>query len=224
MPHEWTEGTCVLPHRYDKPQHPPPASIGYCCKWCVERHRLWLTEITELYATLYEVLEPGSIPDTTAEHAHVKKRPASPAPMRLEAWAMLFDTDRLYRTGRRDDLPDIPAALSGWADWVFETHGYTAPAPTTVTGAVAVLSSNAEHIACQSFVDDYDAELGWLRSALRAAHGISEPKPLGACLTVDCTGRVWRDKDGGRPKCDRCGRRYGTLDIVRLHVHERTSA
>lgn len=223
--HQWTEGTCLLPHRYDKPAHPPAATVGFCCAWHVQRHRDALAEIVELYATLADVLEPGSIPDDTAEHGKPKKAPASPAPVRLEAWAMLFDTDRMFLRQYGSDLPDVPAVLTGWADATWEAMHYTATVPTTVSGAAAILTANADTIAALPWVDDYDAELGWVRNALRRAHGLTTPHPLGDCLTVGCEGRVWRDPDGdGRPKCDRCARRYGTLDIVRLHVHERKAS
>ena len=218
MPHVWVEGQCVLPHR-----NHAPAKVGFCCVWCVDRHKQWLTEIVELYATLDQVLEPGSIPDDTAEHGHVKKRPASPAPIRLDAWSMLHDTARLFRTGSPSDLPDVPAVVATHAEALFDQLGWGDP-PTTLSGAAAALRANADTVAGSPWIDEYDADLAWVRKALRDAHGIHNPQPLGRCLTVDCGGRVWPDRDDGRPKCDRCARRYGTHDIVRLHVQERTTA
>ena len=210
--HSWTEGTCVLPHRYDKPNHPPAATVGHCCRWCVERHREWLTEIVELYATLEDVLEPGSVVETTGEYQKPRKQPASPAPVRLEAWAMLFDADRLYATGRFSALPDVPSVLSGWAGATFDELHYNATAPNTVTGAVAVLSANAETIAAAAFVDDYDAELTWVRTALRRAHGIVDVQPVGRCPSLDgngqqCGGPLWADTSGKMSvRCGNCER------------------
>lgn len=217
MPHLWTAGDCVLGHRRHS-----LARFGFLCGWCIDRHRSWLTEIVELYATLDQVLEPGSVPDDTAEHGHVKKRPASPAPMRLDAWAMLFDRDRLYATGSPSDLPDVPAVVAVHADALWESmFGSERDAPWTLTAAAAHLAANAETAAGQSWIDELDADLHWCRTALRRAHGIANPQPLGHCLTVDCPGRVWPDRQDGRPQCDRCARRYGTLDLVRLHAYER---
>lgn len=218
MPHIWVEGMCVLPHRNHS-----RATVGFCCTWCVDKLAGWLTEIVELYAGLPDVLEPGSIPDTTAEHQRPKKRPASPAPVRLEAWAMLYDSDRLYRTGSPSDLPDVAAVLGTHAQALWDDLGY-GPAPDTVTGAVGTLTANVEVVAGSPWIDEFDADLRWLRKALRDAHGITEPKPIGDCLTVDCTGKVWPDRDDGRPRCGSCKRRYGLHDLVRLKVNERATA
>jgi len=204
----------------------------------VERHKTWLAEIVELWATLAEVIPAGSVPDDTAEHKRPRKQPASPAPLRLEAWAMLADRDRLHAHGARSDdgtlgadylhgtLPDVPAVLQGWASYAIESGAEpTASRVTTVSGAVVQLRSAAEHVACQPWIDEYDAELRWVRQSLRRAHGIGDPQRLGRCITVtdgrDCGGSVWPARDGGKPKCDRCARRYETLDLVRLKATSR---
>lgn len=236
MPHAWVEGDCILPHYAHH-----KATIGHCCEYCVDRHKDWLMEITELFATLDEVVPAGSIPDDTAEHTRPKKQPASPAPLRLDAWAMLYDRRRLHAHGaRRDDgtlahdylhgtLPDVPAVLHGWASYAIETGAeQTAERITNVTGAVIQLRSAAEHVAGQPWIDEYDAELRWVRRSLRNAHGISDPQHLGACITVtggrECGGNVWPARGGGKPKCDRCARKYGTLDLVRLKAMNRETA
>lgn len=230
MPHGWIEGTCILPHKGHS-----KATVGFVCAGCVDHHRGWLTEIVELYATLGQVIDPGAIPDDTAEHQHVKKKPASPAPMRLGAWAMLNDQARLgvvtVENGVTSPaylgnaLPDIPTVLAGWADHLWELLGYGSDAPDTVTGAAVALTSNAETIARSPLVDDYDAELRWLRKALRDAHGVTDEKPLGDCLTVtdgqDCPGKVMPSPTGdGRPKCTACRRSYAEKDLVTLSIME----
>lgn len=220
MPHTWSEQDCVLPHRNHS-----TAKVGFCCTWCVDRLRGWLTEIVELYATLDQVLEPGSIPDDTAEHGHVKKKPASPAPMRLAAWAMLRDAARLFDHGNRgSDLPDVPGVVAVHAQNLWYLLGYGGRTDDTLTSAVATLTANLDTVAGSPWIDEFDADLRWLRKALRDAHGISDPKPIGNCLTVDCPGQVWPDRDDGHPRCDKCRRRYGMHDIVRLHAQERTTA
>lgn len=243
IPHGYVDGDCMLPHRMTGDRHPPRAHHGLVCRYCIARWQEWLQEILELYATLGTVLEPGSIPDTTAQHDRPKKAPASPSPIRLEAWALLYGrlNDRatvLDRAGnavrdntgkivtepavRGSNLPDIPELLTGWAQAAYDAQDWTAAAPTTVTGAVAALTAiPADTIGAQEWVDEYDAELKWIRRALRNAHGITDPQPIGKCLTVDCRGRVWADKDTGEPKCGECKRRYGTLDLVRLKANEK---
>jgi hypothetical protein len=227
LDHEWVEGDCVLPHRYDKKTHPPQAKVGWCCHGCIQRHINTLTQVVDMYAMLGDVLLAGSIPDDTAEHSHVKKQPASPSPLRLEAWAMLLDTDRLHAGGTRNpdgtftggepaDLPDPAAVLQAWAN---NARG-TFDVPFTVAGAANALTAHAETIAASPWVDEYDAELRWLHRHLKAASGTFDIAALGDCITVtdgrDCYGQVWPAPDGDKPKCDRCGRRYGTLDLVRL--------
>lgn len=228
MPHVWVEGDCVLPH-LDHHR----ATVGHCCAGCVDRQKGWLTEIVELYATLEHVIDPASIPDDTAEHKRPKKQPVSPAPLRLAAWAMLNDRDRLMAFTLDEQghgvpaylgstLPDVPAVLEGWASWAVESGAdATSDDLGSVTSATIQLSAAAEHVARQPWIDEYDAELGWMRRTLRATHGITDPQALGRCITVtdgkECHGHVWPSTDTDpRPKCDRCRRRYRTLDLVRL--------
>lgn len=232
LPHGWVEDDCILPHRTTNEHHMPRAKHGHICDHCVTRHREWLEEIVTLYATLTDVLLAGSIPDDTAEHQRVKKAPASPSPLRLDAWALLHP--RMLNWGARVDgelrvgylggsLPDIPTLLSSWAQAAYDAQGWTATAPDTVSGAVAALTTAAELAGHQTWIDDYDAELTWIRRSLRNAHGISNPTHLGMCLNVGCTGKVW-PKPGDNPRCGKCGRRYGTNDLVRLKLNEKRNA
>lgn len=221
LPHGWIEGDCILPHK----NHSRHLLAGtHICEPCIERHAEWLSEIPDMYATLPNVVLTGSIADDTAEHKRPKKQPASPSPLRLDAWAMLHPeylnawikdetTGQLRHTGTHG-LPDVPAVLAAWAQACYDTLGWNDTAPTTVSGACAVLSSHTQHMASLPDIDTYDAELRWLRRALRAACGISDPEPLFACLTLDCGGNVWR-MTAGSPACDRCRRRYAALDYVR---------
>jgi len=229
MDHGWVEGDCMLPHKNHS-----AATVGHCCAWHVERHQAWLGEIAELYDDLPDVVDEGSVPDDTAEHKHTK-RPASPALMRLEAWSMVYEADDLWAAGdvsadsRTWDgdgilgrnylrgLPDVAAVMGSWAQGCVDSLGMTFTVSRRVSANAALLKTNAEHIATQAWVDDYDAELGWLRRCLRRAHGISDPEPLAPCIDVtngrECHGMVW---PGQPPKCDRCARKYNTLDLVRL--------
>ena len=234
QPHTPVDGDCALPHRYNQRSHPPRARIGHVCTGCVDRHRDWVREITELFATLPEVIAAGSIPDDTAKHKRPKKAPASPSPLRLAAWAMWH---RQINPKVRDEtdpavlldaylgasLPDVPTVLAAWAQAVYDEQGILATAPDTVSGAAAVLTRNAEVLARIPDVDTYDAELRWVRRALRDAHALGPARPLGRCMNVDCPGRVWPNP-GAEPKCDRCNRRYGTLDLVRLRITEEGQA
>jgi hypothetical protein len=231
MPHAWVEGDCILPHDNHSTRL---ASGAHVCVHCIDRHIEWLTEIVELYAGLCEVVLAGSIPDDTAAHSH-KKAAGSPSPLRLAAWALIegvndhtIDVD--YSTGVRvetvrdaylgPNLPDVPAVLTGWAQAALDEQYENATAPSTVAGAAAVLQTHATVMARLPDIDTYDAELRWVRRSLRAAHAISDPQPLGRCLTTTCRGLVWRQAEGS-PECDRCRRRYAKLDLVRLKAHEK---
>lgn len=226
LPHGWVEGDCILPHK----NHSRKLVAGsQVCQPCVDRWGDWLTEIVDLYATLSDVLLAGSVPDDTAEHKHQRKAPASPSPIRLDAWALLHpeglnawvkgDDGVLHPVGMAG-LPDVADVLRNWAQAAFDAHGWTMEAPDTVSGAAVACRVDLETIAGLPDCDTFDAELRWVRRALRSAHGISNPSPLGACLNVGCGGMVWPDH-GASPRCDRCSRRYGTLDLVRLKVHEK---
>lgn len=229
--HGWVEGDCILPHR----NHSRRLVAGaHVCEPCVERHREWLGEIVELYAGLSAVLFVDSMEDEqTGEYQKKRKAPASPSPLRLAAWALFYNEvnpatiDVSYETGQRvetahaaylgGNLPDVPAVLTGWAAQMLDSQA------VTVFAAATALKVGAEIVACDPDVDDYDAELGWVRRALRSAHGIANPDPIGPCLNVTCKGRVW-PVPGNKPKCDRCQRRYGVHDIVRLHAQQRTAS
>lgn len=234
IPHGWVEGDCVLRHR----NHSRKLVAGtFVCVPCVERHREWLTEIVELYAALAEVVLAGSVDDQRGdEYQKPRKAPASPSPLRLAAWALLTgevndhtvdlqidpDGSRYYVEHAAylgANLPDVPAVMAGWAQAAYDEQEWTATAPHTVSGAVAALSAAAEIMAGIPDVGSYDEELRWVRRSLRSAHGVADPKPLGACLNVECRGKVWPGA-GAQPKCDRCARRYGTHDLVRLKLNE----
>jgi hypothetical protein len=235
------EGTCILPHRYDKERHPPQAETGNVCSHCTERHREHLTEIVELYAGLLDVFSGVRIDQDVAEHQHQKKAAAPPAPVRrLEAWVMLFDTGRLYAQGpRRDDgsfaedyvhtaTPSVYAVLAAWCDYLYEAKNWDAnDVAATVAGCASTLSAYADFIAGEPWVDDFDAEIRWLRTALRRVHGLSDPRPVADCLNTEkgteCQGQVWRPEpdDGKGLRCDKCNRRYRGLDALRLKVHNR---
>lgn len=227
--HEWTEGCCILPeHNYTR-AHPPRATVGHICRGCVERLRDWLSEITDLYATLPDVVPPGSVPDDTARHKHTKQ-PSSPAPMRLDAWAMVNDRDRLYRTGHDSDLPDVPAVVADLAYRVADDLGIEPGQDLgdSLTAAVAFLTGRLEAAASSAWIDELDAELKWVRKTLRQAHG--NPQPLGRCISVinghDCGGQVWPSKrqHDPRPECKRCHRRYDDRDRARLTITEAREA
>lgn len=227
--HEWTEGCCILPeHNYTR-AHPPRATVGHCCRGCVERLQDWLTEITDLYATLPDVISLGSVPDDTAQHKHTK-RPASPAPMRLDAWAMVHDRERLYRTGHDTDLPDAPAVVADLAYRVGDDLGIEPGQDLgdSLTAAVVFLTARLEAAAGSAWIDELDAELRWLRKQLRQAHG--NPKSIGRCISIinghDCGGRVWPSKrqHDPRPECSRCHRRYDQKDLARLTITEAREA
>lgn len=243
VPHCWIEGDCVLPHRMDKPRHPPIARIGRVCEHCITRHREQLTEIVELYAGLRLIVAAGSIPDDTAEHKRPKKRQGSPSPVRLEAWAMLYDAGRLFAHGPHREgsqplgrlqhtrfaedyqhtaTPDVYAVLAGWVGLLDEALDVTPWDRGSVAACCNALDTYAHTIAEQPWIDDYDAELRWLRIALRRAHGLSDPRPVAECLNDEsgneCHGNVWRETG---MKCDKCGRPYKGLDAVRLRVHAR---
>lgn len=231
MPHVWVESDCVLPHK----GHSRKLLAGtFVCHGCVDRWTEWLPEIVDLYADLGSVLPLGSIPDDTAEHAHTA-RDGSPAMFRLDAYALLrpreinpIVTDDRQAAPRHTwltGIPQVPDLLANWAEAIWDALGWGDGWPTTVSGATAAIRANITVLAGLPDVDTFDAELRWIRRSLHQAHGISDPEPLFACISDQCGGNVW-PMLAGSPACDRCGRRYGTLDYVRARgdgLHDKRS-
>lgn len=230
MEHGWIEGDCILPHR----NHSRRLVDGtHICVHCQDRWLEWLPDIVHMEAELDEVLLAGSIPDDTAPHQHVKKIPASPSPLRLAAWALahpgmlkFYTTDEngqnLEHIGMQG-LPDIRHILANWSEAIYSELGWGDGAPRYVSASAALIQAQIGVVAALPDVDTFDAELRWVRNALRNAHGISDPTPIDRCLNVDCGGNVW-PVSAKKPKCDRCGREYGTLDLVRLKAQRRKVA
>lgn len=225
MDHGWIEGDCILPHRNHSTRLLDGTNI---CVHCTDRWEEWLEQLVELYTTLGQVVLAGSIPDTTANHGHTKKAPASPSPLRLDAWALIH-TEQLQWAIRMDDgtmqhpgmtgLPDIPDVMANWASAVYEALGWGDGAPSHLSGSVAVLRANTSILAGLADVDTFDAEMRWVHRSLQRAHGLSNPKPIGQCLTVGCTGTVW--PTATEPGCNKCGRHYCTpQEVARLGVNE----
>jgi hypothetical protein len=84
-----------------------------------------------------------------------------------------------------------------------------------VAGCAALLRARADDIACLALVDEYDAELRWVRKALRRAHGLSmTARSVGRCPSItgegqECGGSLRADANGEMSVwCARCGRRF----------------
>jgi hypothetical protein len=219
--HTWVDQDCVLPHKGHSTRLLEGAHV---CINCVDRHRDWLTEIVELFGTLHLLLVPplssgAASPD--GDYEKPRKAPEAPVPVRLDVLAMLSDRARLFRTGRPSDLPDVPSVMEGWAQAFYEAT-YDGDVPGyTLAAAAAVLRANAEAMARLPIIDEFDAELRWVRSHLRRAHGISSPKPVGKCPTLTdagtCGGPLWPDTTYGlRVLCGRCERVFDDGELRRL--------
>jgi hypothetical protein len=92
--------------------------------------------------------------------------------------------------------------VEAWAQALYEATYAGDPPDYTLAAAAAVLSANADSMARLPVVDEYDAELRWVRSHLRRAHGINNPKPVGRCPSLDgdgneCGGALWPDEKAG---------------------------
>jgi hypothetical protein len=220
--HSWVESDCVLPHRGHSTRL---IEGGLVCIPCVDRQRDWLTEIVELFGTLHLLLIPAlssgaASPD--GDYEKPRKAPEAPVPVRLDILAMLTDRARLFRTGRPSDLPDVPAVLEAWAQQLYEATYDGEPPTYTLSAAAAVLRANADAMARLPDIDTYDAELRWVRTHLRRAHGISNPKPVGRCPTLtvngaECGGPLWPDTTIGlRVTCGRCDRIFDDNELRRL--------
>ncbi|MCL2781622.1 MAG: hypothetical protein FWD74_09100 [Actinomycetia bacterium] len=217
--HAWVEGDCALPHRGHA-----RASSGRACETCVRRHRSWLREVVGLYATLDLVVGLGSVPDDTPAHARTR-RSGSPALVRLDAWAMLRDRGRLFRTGDEADLPDVPAEIADYADRLCDDLYGCDRGGWALSSAAAFLIAHAEGVARSSWVEEYDAELGHILRRLRRAHGVADPRPIGRCPSLDgagreCGGPLWPELGVGPSAssvvCGRCLRRYGAGYLLHL--------
>jgi hypothetical protein len=133
-----------------------------------------------------------------------------------------------------DDSPtpivSIPGGLRYLATWVSQMDGSRGSAPKTVRGCVAYLLGRVPHLAMDKKIKTFADQVNILYSQARALAHDQPPKPLGNCMVVDCTGKVFplqvqRDMDtrGDGARCTTCLRPYSGLDLVRLSVSQETS-
>ena len=119
------------------------------------------------------------------------------------------------------------AMLGAWGRLVALSRRMTQPSRITVKGEVAFLRANHAWIVQQAWVGVYAEELTAAAHAVRRLAGLSNEGPVGQCMVVrpdgDCGGRVFHTKDRSAVRCDRCGREYEGLAMVRLELAQRAS-
>lgn len=129
--------------------------------------------------------------------------------------------------------------LQSWARMVSEERAMAdddLERAATVAGCCAYLRSATPWIVVQAWVDEYEAELTAARKRLaRMPHTplYEATQDVGRCIELihdvepprSCIGHVQVDTDATkamRARCDRCGRRYDAVSLVRLQMtHER---
>lgn len=231
---------CATRPKGQEPAQPRQAKRGRLCLGCFRRLEDWLRDIPVDFALLPIVAVSGGAQrmDGTGR----TKQPEAPAPLRLEV-AALADRQRGSYSGVRDDgdelwyeLPDVPSVLSFLHTWAEQLRNDLDPqrearlaaggrtareqqAPTVYQEAGYLLRA-IDRLSEADWVDEAMVELRVVWLALCRVHGLTVGPSLGACFSVPCEGKVYRDRFTGIPSCNVCHREYVGLDALRLKLTE----
>lgn len=205
-----SDALCVMAH-----PDPAAASVGLLCEHHAQRITWQLADILDWWALLPALL----IPTSDGEGNHRGKRIDSPSPIRLDVVAVGD-----LRTGMAvapGDIVGVRFVLHTWARVVIEERQWSAQQLGSVWQDVGVLERSADWIAEQPWVDDYAHEVAAAHRQLRHIAGVRPPTVIAHCPVVDehgeCGGALHQDRWGGMGvTCDRCGARWGDVELRRL--------
>lgn len=227
---------CDACRECNQPIHPPqhrPRNTGLLCERCAKNLRGWLHDIPDLYATLDPYESPQT--DDTEHHGH-HKISGSPALVRLDVVALMdrrtvpvtiTDQDGTV-VGVDTSLMDVVGVMCSWAAMFAEEEGLTSKTGT-LTEATGLLTTWFDTLASQPWIDEMYAELRDVMRALRRAHGITLPKPIGRCINVyerggkviGCQAMLYANPSGAI-RCTSCGRRYDGRGLILVEMQRRT--
>jgi hypothetical protein len=214
----------------DQPTHEPqpaPAEEGLLCKRDANRLYRWLMAVLDDTLRL-DVRNPTDYGwDKESNHQKVTGSPALANPFvvaltdRRSQVSTIADTAE-YSENQDTSAPfDIPGEVCSWAIMFAEERNLATDA-TTMAPAVQLLINWWEQLVAVPWVDEFYARMHEIRQLLDQAHHIERPKPMGECFT--CEAALYARPGCTDIRCQKCGRRYDGLDIVKLEVQRRREA
>lgn len=219
---------CVLPHRDDAEADP------LVCGWHRGALRRLPGEIREAWFDLALIAEAGSAPKDAAPKTRRTKSASPPTPVNLDVVVLrdprtaTTELRQILRDGHPADLSrpasNVLTAVASWVLLLAEERPLTATLPSSVIGQLDLLERHTDWIAQQPWIDDYWAELGGIRSALRSALRDRASTKVGRCYLPtddgsDCHGNLLRRNGELSVRCHRCGARWVTAaELARLEL------
>ena len=221
---------CVLPHRDDAEVRAP----SLVCEW----HRRALTRLTEQiregWFDLALITVAGSAPKDAAPKTRRTKSASPPAPANLDVIVLrdprtaTAELRQLLRDGHPADLSrpasNVLAAVASWVLLVAEERPLSAKLPSSVIAQLDLLERHGDWISEQPWIDDYWAELGEIRNALKSALHDRASTKVGRCYLPtddgkDCHGNLLRRNGELSVRCHRCDARWVTAaELARLEL------
>lgn len=198
------------------------AETGQLCR----RHRRQLDDLTsEIGLLIVDTcrIRDGGAPQEHTEKTRWVKSPEAPAPGNLTLIAMFDPRTAATRLPGTTDNPagdqsepvgNVLHTVSSWLLLVAEERPLTAALPRSVLVQLDLLKRHHDWIAAQDWVDDYAAELGEVRKALRVAVREGGERAVGRCPSQDdngavCNGPLFPVEGEMAVDCRRCRRHYG---------------
>lgn len=223
---------CVIPGcrdttSKDNPRPPRrPASGKRICTIHLADLEEWLPEIEDLYATLDQV----PTPDEDDPYTEVKRHSRTGSPALIDLHVMALRSHLGHDDGNPGQPRGVADVLSDWADWVREERGEPPQTGREVTAARRTLTRSLDWIAGWTYVDDFHADIRRIRSSLRTAHRLADPKPIGQCPEetrpgILCSATLWPPPRGTYDiSCPSCRRTWSKTDLLNLSFQLRAQA
>lgn len=235
---------CTRPCRCDDctagadTRHPPipvEASVGLLCQ--KDADRLWraLHEIGDLYAGL----DWSKVDTGPSEGSGGGKVTGSPAPFRLDVWAMQDpSTSNAWDPEDRNAPKYVPNVIGMWAEVARRSLRLESPPPADLNSALWVLVAWWQQIVEFVWIGQAHDEIVAAHNALKGAHDLNPPKRnrIGRCtaqlvelvsvghgdrneIATECGAALYAG--AGPITCTSCGRQYVGLDLVRMYARQK---
>lgn len=198
-----------------------PRTASLLCTRCADNLKRWLTDIPDLYATAMAL----NIRDRPAgEHSESRHTKVSGSPALVNVTLMAIQ-DPASNAG--DGIIPVVPALTSWAHLFVEEQEISSGRLDYLYEIMQLFSTWWTTLLRQPWIDEFYSEVSDIHRMLSGA--TNAPKSIGRCFgwvrnAPPCGQRLYPAVDGTEVVCDKCGRRYSGLDLVRLELSQERGA